>query len=105
MPGPERLFDGPDPATTDLLYVRFLGHHRKMDELIARLRREGKRTADWNATAVDKTDEMRRWVKPLRERAESGARVLAYFNNHYAGYAPTSAEEFVRLWLEGRETP
>jgi uncharacterized protein YecE (DUF72 family) len=100
MPGPERFLAGPDPWTTDLTYVRFLGHHRKMDELIARLRREGKRSGDWNELAVDRTTEMRRWVEPLRERAEHGSRVLAYFNNHYAGYAPGSAERFVRLWTE-----
>jgi len=101
MPGPERLFAGPDPLTTDLVYVRFLGHHRKMDDLVEKLRKEGKRTGDWNALALDRTEEMRRWVAPLRERAESGARVLAYFNNHYAGYAPGSAEQFVRLWTGG----
>jgi uncharacterized protein YecE (DUF72 family) len=101
MPGPERLFAGPDPVTTDLVYVRFLGHHRKMDERVERLRQAGKRTADWNGLAVDRSAEMRRWVGPLRERAERGARVLAYFNNHYAGYAPGSAEQFVRQWLEG----
>jgi len=101
MPGPERLFAGPDRLTTDLVYVRFLGHHRKMDDLVEKLRKEGKRTGDWNALALDRTEEMRRWVAPLRERAESGARVLAYFNNHYAGYAPGSAEQFVRLWTGG----
>jgi uncharacterized protein YecE (DUF72 family) len=101
MPGPERLFAGPDPLTTDLVYVRFLGHHRKMDELVESLRRDGRRTGDWNELAVDRSAEMRRWVAPLRERAESGARVLAYFNNHYAGYAPGSAEQFVRMWVEG----
>ena len=70
-------------------------------ELVESLRREGRRTGDWNELAVDRSAEMRRWVAPLRERAESGARVLAYFNNHYAGYAPGSAEQFVRMWVEG----
>jgi uncharacterized protein YecE (DUF72 family) len=101
MPGPERLFAGPDPLTTDLVYVRFLGHHRKMDELVEKLRSEGKRKGDWNELALDRSEEMSRWVAPLRERAESGTRVLAYFNNHYAGYAPGSAEQFVRLWTGG----
>jgi hypothetical protein len=30
----------------------------------------------------------------------AGHRVLVYFNNHYAGYAPGSAESFRRLWQE-----
>ena len=100
MPGPERLFGGPRPVTTDLVYVRFLGHHREMDALVARQRREGRRSADWNELALDRTDEMRAWVAPLQAEALAGARVLVYFNNHYAGYAPGSALEFRRLWQE-----
>lgn len=98
MPGPEKLFRGPDPVVTDLAYVRFLGHHRRMDEKVARLRAEGKRTADWNELAEDRSEEMRRWVSHLRRKAEVGTRVLAYFNNHYAGYGPGSAYLFRRLW-------
>jgi uncharacterized protein YecE (DUF72 family) len=99
LPGPRRLFSGPSPVTTDLLYVRFLGHHRRMDETVARLRREGRRTADWNELAVDRSREMREWVEPLKRHAVAGARVLTYFNNHYAGYAPGSATEFRSIWL------
>lgn len=98
MPGPARLFKGPRPVTSDLVYVRFLGDHRRMDERVARLRAEGRRAADWSEIAVDRTEEMRQWVGPLRQLAIDGARVLAYFNNHYAGYAPGSAAEFRRLW-------
>jgi uncharacterized protein YecE (DUF72 family) len=101
LPGPSRLFAGPDPVTTELIYVRFLGHHRKMDERITRLRASGKRSAAWNELAVDRTDEMRQWVAALRERAANGARVLAYFNNHYAGYGPGSADLFRQLWRDG----
>jgi uncharacterized protein YecE (DUF72 family) len=72
-----------------------------MDEQISRLREAGERSADWNALAVDRTEEMRDWVAPLRARAAKGARVLAYFNNHYAGYGPGSADLFRQLWREG----
>jgi uncharacterized protein YecE (DUF72 family) len=101
MPGPGRLFGEAEPVTSDLIYVRFLGDHRRMDELVARLRDEGKRSADWNELALDRVAEMREWVEPLRSRAAAGARVLVYFNNHYAGYAPGSADQFRRLWEEG----
>jgi uncharacterized protein YecE (DUF72 family) len=101
MPGPEKLFAGEDPVTTDLIYVRFLGHHRRMDELVRRLREEGKRNADWNEIAVDRAGELARWIPPLRRRAVEGARVLVYFNNHYAGYAPGSAEQFRAMWMTG----
>jgi uncharacterized protein YecE (DUF72 family) len=98
MPGPLKLFAAGDPVTTDLVYVRFLGHHRRMDELVTRLRKEGKRSADWNEIAVDKSEEMQEWVGPLRRLAIDGARVLVYFNNHYAGYAPGSVEQFRQMW-------
>ena len=35
MPGPEKLFSGPDPQTTDSLYLRFIGDHKTMDALVA----------------------------------------------------------------------
>jgi uncharacterized protein YecE (DUF72 family) len=100
LPGPERFFGGADPQITELLYVRFLGDHRKMDELVARQIAEGRRSREWEALAVDREAEMRSWVRPLRERAAAGARVFAYFNNHYAGFAPGSAWLFERLWRE-----
>lgn len=98
MPRPSRLFAGVDPVTTDLVYVRFLGHHRRMDDLVARLCAEGKRGAEWSELAVDRTEELAEWVGPLRGLAAGGARVMVYFNNHYAGYAPGSAEQFRQMW-------
>ena len=89
---------GPAPVTSELVYVRFLGHHRRMDERIASLRKAGKRSADWNELAVDREDEMREWVAPLQRQAAAGRRVLTYFNNHYAGYGPGSAYLFRQLW-------
>ncbi len=98
MPAPAELFGGVDPVTSDLIYVRFLGHHREMDALVARLRAEGKRAGEWGELALDRSDEMREWVRPLRERASAGKRVVTFFNNHYAGYAPGSVFLFGRLW-------
>jgi len=100
MPGPARLFAGPEPVTSSTLYVRFLGDHREMDARVARLREAGRRSGEWSELALDRVDEMRDWVAPLRSRAEAGARVLVYFNNHYAGYAPGSVDQFRRLWNE-----
>lgn len=96
MPAPEKLFAGGDPWTSDLRYVRFIGDHKKMDALVAKLKADGRRTGAWSALALDRTDDMRRWASVLKPSAKSP--VLAYFNNHYAGFAPDSARLFRELW-------
>jgi uncharacterized protein YecE (DUF72 family) len=96
MPAPEKLFAGPDPRTTELSYVRFIGDHKKMDAFVAKLKTEGKRAGDWSAPAVDRTAELKRWAVALKASAKGP--VLAYFNNHYAGFAPNSARLFLELW-------
>jgi uncharacterized protein YecE (DUF72 family) len=96
MPGPEKLFSGPDPQTGALTYVRFIGDHKTMDGLVAKLKGEGKRAGEWSQLAVDRSAEMKRWAAVLKSRATGP--VLAYFNNHYAGFAPDSARLFRELW-------
>ena len=98
MPAPEALFAGPDPRTAELTYVRFIGDHKKMDALVAKQKAEGKRAGEWSALAVDRRAEMRRWAVTLKSAAKGP--VLAYFNNHYAGFAPDSARLFRELWDE-----
>jgi uncharacterized protein YecE (DUF72 family) len=97
MPGPDRLFAGPDPRTTDDVYVRFIGDHKTMDALVAKLKAEGKRAAEWDAPALDRTGELARWAAVLRERP-APVKGVAYFNNHYAGFAPDSARRFRDLF-------
>jgi uncharacterized protein YecE (DUF72 family) len=77
MPGPEQLFAGSDPLTSDFNYVRFIGDHKKMDALVAKLKEDGKRTSEWNATAVDRAAEMKRWAGVIKVEGEgAGARLL-----------------------------
>jgi uncharacterized protein YecE (DUF72 family) len=97
MPGPERLFAGPDPQTTEDIYLRFIGDHKTMDALVARLKAEGKRAAEWDSPALDRTEELTRWATALRERPVP-VKGVAYFNNHYAGFAPDSARRFRDLF-------
>jgi uncharacterized protein YecE (DUF72 family) len=100
MPSAGKLFAGPDPVTSDLMYVRFLGDHKRMDALVSRLRKEGKREGDWTQTAVDRDDEMRSWARELKLHAGPDSTILAYFNNHYAGFGPGSADRFLSIWRE-----
>jgi uncharacterized protein YecE (DUF72 family) len=96
MPAPEKLFAGADPRTADFTYVRFIGDHKKMDAVVKKLKAEGQRTGDWSAPAVDRRADLARWASTLKAAAKDP--VLAYFNNHYAGFAPDSARLFRELW-------
>ncbi len=100
MPDAEELLRGPDPLTADFAYVRFLGNHTAMDNRVARAREVGERDRDWGELMVDRKQEMRGWVAPVRSLLDRVPKVYVYFNNHYAGYGPGSLELFVQLWRE-----
>jgi uncharacterized protein YecE (DUF72 family) len=100
MPRPAEWFELCDPVTADFGYVRFLGDHREMDNLVARKREEGMKSSDWNELLVDRSGEMREWYPILQKLTERTSDVYAYFNNHYAGFAPGSIELFLRVWEE-----
>jgi uncharacterized protein YecE (DUF72 family) len=101
MPPVERLLKrvaaaGGLPA--DFGYVRFLGHHSQMDRAVAAAVEAGTRRDEWGSLLVDRTGEMERWVPALRGLLGSHSPVFAYFNNHYAGYAPGSLDLFRTVW-------
>ena len=101
MPPVDRLVErlrtaGGHPA--ELAYVRFLGHHREMDRQVAAAVGAGTRQREWDSLLVDRTREMERWVPALRDLLARHFPVFAYFNNHYAGFAPGSLELFKLIW-------
>lgn len=100
MPGPERWTEDRNVLTGPWAYARFLGNHRQMDKIVEEQLGRGERDALWSSFAVDRSAEMRRWVRPLAAAAEDGIQTVAYFNNHYAGFGPASATLFTRLWDE-----
>ncbi len=105
MPGAAQLFRGPDPVTAPFGYIRFLGNHRQMDRLVREAREGGTRAKDWGELIVDRTRETADWVEIGRQLIRRQEGVFAYFNNHFAGYAPGSVELFVRLWAAGAKEP
>lgn len=100
MPRPAQWLERCDPVTADFSYIRFLGDHHAMDNLVARRREEGKKRSDWDELVVDRTEEMGEWVPVIRNLVDRAGDVYAYFNNHYAGFAPGSIELFLKVWKE-----
>jgi uncharacterized protein YecE (DUF72 family) len=100
MPPPAALFRLVDPVTAPFSYVRFLGHHKRMDGLIKKLRQERGKQRDWDELIVDRLAETRAWAAAIRRLLERDIDVFAYWNNHFAGCAPRSIELFLKVWQD-----
>jgi uncharacterized protein YecE (DUF72 family) len=92
MPSPTELKF--DPITTDWTYIRWLGDRKSIEE----------QTTTWDKTIVDRTTELTSWVDFCYQVMKRGVLVYAYANNHYAGHAPGTIEQFRSLW-SGRGFP
>ncbi len=68
-----------DVATTDFVYIRWLG---EMDKPIE---------------AQDRSEDLQKWAEIAKKMLAEGRTVWGYFNNQWAGHAPSSADEFIKL--------
>jgi uncharacterized protein YecE (DUF72 family) len=75
----------PEMLTTDRIYLRFIGDHTTLSE------------AELGSVRVDRSRELARWATAVRQRLDEVETVMAFFNNHFAGYAPASANAFLGL--------
>jgi uncharacterized protein YecE (DUF72 family) len=41
---------------------------------------------------------METWIRIIRGLLKRGLRILGFFNNHYAGFAPGSIKLFYEVW-------
>jgi uncharacterized protein YecE (DUF72 family) len=100
MPSPRKLAQLIDPVTADFAYVRFLGHHQRMESLLKKVSQERGRRAGWSELYVDRAAETSQWIALIRDLLDRRLDVFAYFNNHFAGFAPGSVELFLKLWRQ-----
>jgi uncharacterized protein YecE (DUF72 family) len=100
MPGLAALRARLDPVTSDFLYLRFLGDRNGMDEYVAELIQSGRKERHWDELVWDRQEETGRWARELKSllAQHPDMEVYAFFNNHYAGYAPGSLELFALAW-------
>jgi uncharacterized protein YecE (DUF72 family) len=77
-----------DLATAGFNYLRFLGDRKGIEE----------RTKHWDKVIVSRQREMETWIPEIRRLLELKRAVYAYFNNHYAGFAPGSIQLFHEIW-------
>src|SRR6266851_481420 len=90
VPRPWEMNDKIDLVTTDWTYVRWLGDRKGIEE----------QTKTWDKTIVDRRADLKRWADLLWDLVNSKKirRLLAYANNHYAGYGPATVKLFKELW-------
>lgn len=79
----------PAEVTSDFIYLRFIGDHTTVP------------AEQHGEVRVDRSAETRRWAERLRQRQDALRASFVFFNNHYAGFAPASVNEFrVAMGLE-----
>ncbi|HTR97043.1 MAG TPA: DUF72 domain-containing protein [Candidatus Acidoferrales bacterium] len=69
-------------VTADFLYLRWLGDRREI--------------ATYNRVQVDREDSFSSWRNDLQRVFPEVHEVFGYFNNHWAGHSPESANEMKR---------
>ena len=74
--------DVPPLRTTDYVYLRFIGDHTSVP------------APTHGELRVDRAEPTRRWAARVREVRDAVTAIFAFFNNHYAGFAPESANQF-----------
>jgi uncharacterized protein YecE (DUF72 family) len=84
----DQLIAKHDVVTADFAYIRWLGDRKGIEEKIKH----------WDKVIIDRTHEMETWVPIIRKLLKRGIRILGFFNNHYAGFAPDSIKLFHEVW-------
>jgi uncharacterized protein YecE (DUF72 family) len=73
-----------EEATTDFVYIRWLGNRREFPEGHTRLKK-------------DRDDDLLWWSGLVDRFLEEGKTVFAYANNHYQNHSPSTVERFLEL--------
>lgn len=90
MPRPWEMNNKLDLVTADFTYVRWLGDRKAIEE----------HTTTWDKIIIDRQGELFEWVNLLKKVHERHIMILAFANNHYAGFGPGTLELFRQLWGE-----
>ncbi len=77
-----RTLDRIEAVTADFLYLRWLGDREEI--------------AKYDRVQVDRTASFDSWERALARVLPSVREVYGYFNNHWAGHSPASANEMKR---------
>lgn len=88
MPRASEILEKFDPITADFMYIRLLGDRKGIEQ----------QTKIWDKVIVDRLKELMSWVNVCQRTVRRGISTYVYVNNHYAGFAPATVEQFEKLW-------
>jgi uncharacterized protein YecE (DUF72 family) len=90
MPRPWEMKGTLDLVTADFSYVRWLGNRKAIEE----------RTTTWDKTVIDRQSDLTSWVVVLKRLVQDKRirKIFVFANNHYAGHAPATVQQFWELW-------
>lgn len=71
-----------DAITADFLYLRWLGDRREIEK--------------YDRVQIDRDDSFQSWEAAIMAQLGNVKEVYGYFNNHWAGHSPASANEMKR---------
>jgi uncharacterized protein YecE (DUF72 family) len=77
--------DVPPERTSDFVYLRFIGDHTTIPEEVH------------GEIRADRGPEMRRWAERLARVRDEVLVSYVFFNNHFAGFAPESVNQFRQI--------
>ncbi len=77
-----QYLETPPEVTADFIYVRMVGDRE---------------ITEFKGVQKDRTEDMERWASVVQETAGKFESGYIFFNNHFAGFSPESANEFRRL--------
>jgi uncharacterized protein YecE (DUF72 family) len=88
MPKAREWFPLTGGPTADFAYLRWLGDHKAIEEI----------TTTFEKTVIDRSNVTADWVDVMRELRRQQIAIYGYFNNHFAGHAPSSIDLFWQIW-------
>lgn len=82
MPHGDEVAEMFNPVTTDFAYIRLLGDRKEIEAVTSR----------WDKVVIDRGDRLRRWAAVVTRFLMEEIETMVYANNHYAGFAPETAD-------------
>jgi uncharacterized protein YecE (DUF72 family) len=71
-------------STADFHYIRFLGDRKQIPD-------------DFSYVRFDREADLKYWAKLISSPEKSSQMVYSYFNNHYSGHSPSTANLLIKL--------